>query len=148
MNLLTRRSFLKLTAAAAVQASLPSARAAESSASGDKYVTSFYQFNQDAVRRLSYHNALPNGPRFEHIFCHSTAGIKEQGEKAKIVHAAGESFKFGWAYDAHKHRGWERASDDDLKKWAEEFRAAAFSSETPPSSMDFSLPRKRANCWV
>jgi hypothetical protein len=137
VNDLTRRSLLKLTAAAALELAIAQVRAADTTQPADRYVTSYYQFNADAIRRLSQKNALPNGPRFEHIFCQSTGGANAHPELSKMVHDAGESFKFAWGYDADKHTGWKRASDDDLKKWAEEFRAAAFESNTPPDYFAF-----------
>src|SRR4051812_34856774 len=63
--------------------------------------------------------------------------MSEHPRLAKIVHAAGESFKFAWAYDAHKHRGWESANDDDLKRWAMAFRETAFNSDAPPDMFAF-----------
>src|SRR4029079_16303396 len=72
-----------------------------------------------------------------HLFCQSTPGSKPYPDLTKQVHKAGESFKFAWAYDAHKHKGWERASDDDLKRWAMEFREAAFNSDAPPDYFAF-----------
>ena len=137
MNNLTRRSFLQLATAAAIQLAAGPARAADEPAGGQRYVTSFYQFNNDALRRLRYKDALPNGPRFEHIFCQSTAGTDAHPDLTRHVHAAGESFQFAWAYDAHKHRGWERAGDDDLKQWAREFREVAFKSSDPPDYFAF-----------
>lgn len=136
---LSRRSFLQLSALLAAELAIAHSRALADTAvlGGDRYVTSFYQFNEAAIRRLSQKNALPNGPRFEHIFCQSTPGARAFPELTRMVHAAGASFKFAWAYDAHKHRGWERAGDDDLRKWADEFRTAAFTSDAPPDYFAF-----------
>jgi hypothetical protein len=137
VNDLTRRSFLQLAAAATIELYAGSLRAADDANAGERYITSFYQFNHDALRRFRQHDALPNGPRFEHIFCQSTGGTVAHPELTRQVHAAGESFKFAWAYDAHKHKGWERAGDDDLMQWARAFRDAAFNSADPPDYFAF-----------
>jgi hypothetical protein len=77
---------------------------------------------------MSQKNALPNGPQFQHIFCQSTATGKPVPELLKMVHRGGSSFKFAWAFDAHKYHNWQMASDDDLKTWATKFRESALQS--------------------
>ena len=136
MRNLSRRKFLQLAAFASATLACQRLGRADDKP-GESYVTSFYQFNAAAIKRLSQKNALPNGPGYTHIFAQSTAGTAPHAELAKLVHSAGESFKFAWAYDAHKHRGWESAGDDDLKRWAMEFREAAFTSDAPPDMFAF-----------
>jgi hypothetical protein len=133
---LSRRKFLRLATFAATTLALQRLGHADDKPR-ESYVTSFYQFNAAAIKRLSQKNALPNGPRFAHIFAQSTAGTSPHPELTKLVHSAGESFKFAWAYDAHKHRGWESASDDELKRWAMDFREAALSGDGAPDFFAF-----------
>jgi hypothetical protein len=136
MQHIPRRELLRLAASALAAVALPRISFAEPPP-GERYITNFYQFNADAIRRLSQPGALPSGPQYLHLFCKSTAGAKAHPELTRLVQKAGESFKFTWGYDAHKHKGWEHASEDELKRWAIEFREAAFTSGAPPDYFAF-----------
>ncbi|HEY2586832.1 MAG TPA: hypothetical protein VGI81_13895 [Tepidisphaeraceae bacterium] len=103
---------------------------------GQKYITSYYQFTDEAVRALAA-GALPNGPEYLHVFVQSAPGTKPRPRTAKAVQSCGSSFKYGYAFDLHKYAMWKEAGDDQLKAWATEFRAAALDSAAPADYFAF-----------
>jgi hypothetical protein len=131
---LSRRNLLAAASAAAFNvawASRPCAgrygggRMAETAT--PRYVTNFYQFGTEAMKQLAA--ALPSGKNFLHIMAHSSPGKKPRASLAKMVRAAGASYKFAHPIDVHKYENWETASTDQLKKWAIEFREAALDTQ-------------------
>lgn len=103
---------------------------------GQRYVTSYYQFTDEAVKTLAA-GALPNGPEYLHIFVQSAPGTKPRPHAAKVVQGCGSSFKYGYAFDLHKYATWKEAGDDQLKAWAIEFRAAALDAHAPADYFAF-----------
>jgi hypothetical protein len=103
----------------------------------EPYVTCFYQFGKNALEALSGPEGLPNGPQFLHIFSHSHPGMRPHPETANAVHALGSSFKYVPAFDLHKYPDWLTASDEQLKAWAEEFRAQALDTNGPADYFAF-----------
>lgn len=96
---------------------------------GQRYITSYYQFGDDAVRILS-DGVLPNGPEYLHIFVQSFGDTKPRPHQVRTVHRGGSSFKFGYAFDLHKYK-YQDATDDQLKAWAIEFREAGLDASAP-----------------
>src|SRR5688500_640180 len=88
-----------------------------------QYVTNFYQFGAEAMKRLA--QVLPNGKNFLHLMSHSSPGKKPRPKLAQMTRAGGASFKFAHPIDIHKYENWETAPVDQLKRWAVEFREAA-----------------------
>ncbi len=123
-------------ARAAAPTSAPNDRA-------DKYVTVFYQFSGPTIKALTGPNGLPNGPQYEHIFSHSSPGIRAHPELAKLVHGCGKSFKFSAALDVHKYDKWGQVDDAKLKDWAKEFRELELTSDGPADYWAFNeMPTK------
>lgn len=100
-----------------------------------RVITCFYQFGKAALEALG--QALPNGPRFLHIFSHSHPGIRPHPETANAVHALGPSFKYAMALDVHKYPGWQTASEEQLRAWALEFRRCALDEGGPADYFAF-----------
>jgi hypothetical protein len=120
---LTRRDFLRASAATALAAQLSLAATKPSdSAPSNPYITCFYQFDRACVEALGAPGALPNGPSFVHFFTGSYPGMSARPEQAKLVHSAGKSFKFVPCLDVHKYKDWTKADDNQLRQWAKEFR--------------------------
>lgn len=111
-------------------------RQESSEAIGRKYITSYYQFTDEAVKILA-DKALPNGPEYLHIFVQSAPGTKPRPKTTRVVQRCGSSFKYGYAFDLNKYKTWKEASDDQLKAWATEFRAAALDSSAPADYFAF-----------
>ena len=130
---MTRRELLGAAGAAMGASCLPdSAWAADAM---DRNITCFYQFGKGALAALK--EALPNGPRYLHVFSHSHPGMNAHADTAKMVRACGESFKYALAIDVHKYPGWQQAGDDDLKQWAIEFREKALVGAGPADYFAF-----------
>lgn len=138
MNRVSRREFLVAGAAGAAAAALANAgaTAAPGMVTGGKYITSYYQFTDEAVRILA-REALPNGPEYLHIFVQSAPGTKPRPHPARLVRSCGSSFKYGYAFDLNKYNEWKEASDDQLRAWAMEFREAALDSSAPADYFAF-----------
>jgi hypothetical protein len=145
MERVSRRAFLIRSAVGAAALGCPwalssaadrSAMPAAAEKRGGKYITSYYQFTDEAVRTLAA-SALPNGPEYLHIFVQSAPGTKPRPHPAKVVRGCGSSFKYGYAFDLHKYAGWKEAGDDQLKAWATEFRAAALDARGPADYFAF-----------
>jgi len=98
-------------------------------------VTCFYQFGKNSLEALAA--ALPNGPGYLHLFSHSHPGIRPHPDTARMVRAAGSSFKYALAFDLHKYPGWQSAPDEQLKTWAREFRAHALDAGGPADYFAF-----------
>jgi len=130
MKPISRREFLAVGAvgAAAVGVGLnrneAEPRAATGAIAGGRYITSYYQFTDQAVRTLA-RGALPNGPEYLHIFVQSYSDTAPRPQPVRVVQSCGPSFKYGYAFDLNKYPSWKEASDDQLKAWAIEFRASA-----------------------
>ncbi len=90
---------------------------------GPTYVTNFYQFGAEAMKRLP--QVLPSGKNFLHLMSHSSPGKKPRPKLAQMTRAGGASYKFAHPIDIHKYENWETAPVDQLKRWAVEFREAA-----------------------
>ena len=74
----SRREFL--TTAAAASAALFTQRwGAAADPKGQQYVTNFYQFGAEAMKKLP--QALPNGKNFLHIMAHSSPGKKPRASR-------------------------------------------------------------------
>jgi hypothetical protein len=144
MDAISRREFLMRGAVGAAAAALwPSARSSGATATtaattmaGGKYITSYYQFADEAVKTLAA-GALPNGPEYLHIFVQSAPGTKPRPRTTKVVQNCGSSFKYGYAFDLNKYPTWKEAGDDQLKAWAAEFRAAALDARAPADYFAF-----------
>lgn len=138
MQYLSRRDFLLAGTAGIATASLglSTAHAAPQRDAGGKYITSYYQFTDESVRILAK-EALPNGPEYLHIFVQSAPGTKPRPHVTRVVQSCGRSFKYGYAFDLNKYPDWKEASEDRLKGWAEEFRAAALNSAAPADYFAF-----------
>ena len=136
MKTVSRRGFLGTGAAGILAAGLPAVRTSDdsviASATGDKYITSYYQFTEEAFKTLAS-MALPNGPEYLHIFVQSAPTTLPRKHKVDLVQSAGESFKYGYAFDLHKY-DWQNATDDQLKAWAIEFRTAGLD---PSATSDY-----------
>jgi hypothetical protein len=91
----------------------------------DRYVTCFYQWDRETLKALSADGALLNGPEYLHIFSASHAGHAAQPKLAKAVQDLGPSFKYARAIDIWKYKGWQEATDEQLRAWAIEFRKEA-----------------------
>ena len=134
------------------------AAAPPASEPGELYVTHFYQFNKEALKKLGGPDGLSNGKRYLHIFSHSAPGLKGKPETARAVRAAGSSFKYAHPIDIHKYKGWETADDKQLRQWAIEFRAQALDRDGPADLFAFNeMPsdgaekpelRNRVASWV
>lgn len=139
MTRLTRRSVLK-AGAAGVLAAATSSSALNAVPPKARYVTSYYQYTDRAISLLG--KVLPNGPEFLHVFVHSEPHIEPHAHRVKVVHSAGESFKYGCAFDLSNYR-WQTASDDDLKRWVMKFRAAVLDASGPADYFAFNeMPDK------
>lgn len=138
MQQTSRRNFLASSAVgvSAFGLGLGSAWADPQSDPGGRYITSYYQFSDEAVKILA-RESLPNGPDYLHIFVQSAPGTKPRPHVARVVQSCGSSFKYGYAFDLNKYPEWKEASDDRLKGWAEEFRAAALDSAAPADYFAF-----------
>ena len=143
---MTRRTFLKTTGAAAGTLLLNPPSIAEIAlaktsalhpAATDPYITCFYQFSRDSLAALSGPDGLPHGPDDLHIFSASHEGHAPRPEVARNVHACGPSFKYARAIDIWKYQGWQTASDDQLRKWAIEFRDEALPADGPADYFAF-----------
>lgn len=141
MKSVSRREFLAAGVVATASAGFGSRAWAEPSrtggaASSGKYITSYYQFSDEAVKTLA-ESALPNGPEYLHIFVQSAPGTKPRPRTTKVVQSCGSSFKYGYAFDLNKYPTWQEASDDQLKAWAVEFRGAALNASAPADYFAF-----------
>jgi hypothetical protein len=146
MHGISRRSFLVTSAGAAATVATLAAPARKGRAAdqergkelpiGQRYITSYYQFTDEAVKTLAA-GALPNGPEYLHIFVQSAPGMKPRPHAARVVQSCGSSFKYGYAFDLHKYATWKEASDNQLKAWAVEFRAAALDAHAPADYFAF-----------
>jgi hypothetical protein len=131
---ITRRSLLKQGAALAL---LSSAARAVAEEPAEPSITCFYQFGRGALDAFRTPDGLPNGAGYLHIFSHSHPGMNPHPDTAKLVRAAGSSYRYALALDVHKYPGWMQAPDDQLKKWAEEFRAQALDADGPADYFAF-----------
>lgn len=155
MDRLTRREFLAASAMAGLATAGPLA-ALGANATQTPTVTCFYQFGRGALDALK--DALPNGTKYLHIFSHSHPGMNAHADTARMVRACGESFKYTLAFDVNKYKGWQMASDDELKQWAMEFREKALVADGPadyfafnemPTTGAMSPPlRERVTKWL
>lgn len=142
MGRVSRREFLKaagVAAGAAVAARWTAGAAAAPPATrgADKYVTCFYQFNNDALAALGGPGGLPNGDQYLHIFSASHAGHDPHPKITKAVQALGPSFKYARAIDIHKYKDWQHAPVDQLRQWAIEFRKEALPDAGPSDYFAF-----------
>jgi hypothetical protein len=103
----------------------------------DRYITCFYQYNHLTLQSLAGPGGLPNGPQYLHIFSISHEGHKAHPQLTKDVQACGPSFKYARAIDIWKYKGWQIASDEQLRQWAIEFRAEALPPEAPADYFAF-----------
>ena len=93
MGRVSRRDFLKAVGAASGAAFVCGRAAGVMGAApaatppADKYVTCFYQFNNDALAALGGPGGLPNGEGYLHIFSASHAGHDPHPKTAKAVQA-------------------------------------------------------------
>jgi hypothetical protein len=135
----SRREILKLGALGVASAILSrfAGAAPAGTESSELYVTHFYQFGKEAIKKLGGPNGLPNGKRYLHIFSHSAPGLKGKPDTVRAVHALGSSFKYAHPIDIHKYKGWETADDKQLRQWAIEFRAAALDRDGPADLFAF-----------
>jgi hypothetical protein len=124
----------------------------------DPYVTCFYQWNKDALAILSGEKGLKNGDGYLHLMTRSHAAHDPHPEAARQVHDCGASFKYARAIDIWKYKGWQEATDDQLRQWAIEFRKEAlpkgaesdyFAFNEFPTNAE-SMPEWRRRCaqWV
>ena len=143
----TRRDFLK-AATIAGGALLLTNRSLAASASTtapdkqpdkqpDKYITCFYQFSKDSLAALSSPDGLPNGPNYLHIFSASHEGHAPRPAVAQNVRACGPSFKYARAIDIWKYKGWQTATDAQLRQWSIEFRDEALPDDGPADYFAF-----------
>ncbi|MBV9468004.1 MAG: hypothetical protein JO316_02435 [Abitibacteriaceae bacterium] len=154
MEHLTRRNFLKVTGASVALLSWPklshtaetidlvpdTQRPSSRSVTGQdnrQYITCFYQFGKQALAALGGQNGLPNGPQYLHIFSHSHPGMQPHPDTAHEMRALGNSFKYALAFDVHKYKGWQTATDDQLKTWATQFREQALDANGPADYFAF-----------
>ncbi|HZZ44978.1 MAG TPA: twin-arginine translocation signal domain-containing protein [Tepidisphaeraceae bacterium] len=142
MGLITRRDLLKGAAATAACLSLPFesfSRAADGVAGTpvDRYMTCFYQWGHDTLKAFAGPDGLPNGPEYLHIFSASHAGHNAHPDTANAVRELGPSFKYARAIDIWKYKGWQDASDDQLRQWAIEFRKEALPEGGPADYFAF-----------
>lgn len=131
---ISRRNVLQRGAALALLAATGSPGGAEPA---DPAITCFYQFGRGAFDAFRAPEALPNGDGYLHIFSHSHPGMSSHPETAKLVRQAGSSYRYALALDVHKYPGWMQASDDQLQKWAEEFRSQALDPAGPADYFAF-----------
>ena len=89
MQPVSRRVFLAAGAmsAATIGLSTASGLAAARPDLGRRYITSYYQFTDEAVRILAK-EALPNGPEYLHIFVQSCSRHQAQAARDRPCRAA------------------------------------------------------------
>ncbi|HEY4312830.1 MAG TPA: hypothetical protein VGN12_25495 [Pirellulales bacterium] len=99
--------------------------------------TFFYQFNEQAMKALTADGGLPSGSQYLHIFSHSAPGLRNTPEMARLAHSRGSSFRYAHPFDIHKYSGWMTCADDELKRWAAEFRKRADNPDGPADYFAF-----------
>lgn len=89
-------------------------------------ISCFYQLSQQAIPFYTdAHDGLPNDAQHVHIFSHSQTTGLANPQDAALIHAGGTSFKYAPAFDLNNYAGWRTAGDDQLRRWAWEFRDTA-----------------------
>src|SRR5438045_816569 len=161
MAKVSRREWLQSSIAAAASLAVGSQLLAAANPATkpqiDKYVTNFYQFFDSALKTLSGPNGLPNGPQYLHIFAQSAPSTEPRSKVQKLIHSCGSSFKYAYAFDCDKCKGWQQADDDQLKRWAIEFREVALATgpadyfafnEMPTTGAAKPILRGRVTRWM